>query len=251
MSVIDAVRAWLVSRFDDGDLPWPSIGQWRRVVAAVALVEAAVCGLVGVVAAVVACATATVACAVALDAVHGRAGRRVDAALPDVLEGVARSLRSGTSLRVAMGEGAADAPPRLRDGLMAVVVAAERGVPLDEAIDRWASVTPGEGVRLAAAALALSSEVGGGGARSLDGVAATLRDRNAVRREVRALSSQARASAAVIGVAPVGFALLAASIEPRAIDFLLHTTFGTACLLVGVVLDGVGAVWMHRLAAVR
>ncbi len=133
---------------------------------------------------------------------------------------------------------------------MTVIVAAERGVPLVEAIDGWAGTLPGDGVRLAGAALALSAELGGAAARSLDGVAATLRDRNGLRREVRALSSQARASAAVIGLAPVAFAVLVASVDPQTLDFLVRTRAGIFCLLAGVVLDGVGAAWMHRLATV-
>jgi tight adherence protein B len=105
-------------------------------------------------------------------------------------------------------------------------------------------------VRLAVAALALSSELGGGAAKSLDAVAATLRDRNGLRREVRALSSQARASALVIGLAPIAFAVIAGSLDPRTTDFLLHDPVGVACLFVGIVLDGCGAAWMHRMASV-
>jgi tight adherence protein B len=78
-----------------------------------------------------------------------------------------------------------------------------------------------------------------------------LRDRNGLRREVRALSSQARASAVVIGVAPIAFAVVAGSLDRRTIDFLLHSPAGIACLVFGVVLDGLGALWMHKLAEVR
>ena len=67
---------------------------------------------------------------------------------------------------------------------------------------------------------------------------------------MRALSSQARASAVVIGLAPLGFAVLAAMVDPASIHFLVGTPIGIACLVVGVVLDGVGAAWMHRLAAI-
>ena len=70
--------------------------------------------------------------------------------------------------------------PRSRRGLAGVVHAAERGVPLvGRDRRRGRDATPGEGVRLASAALALSAELGGAAARSLDAVAATLRDRTA------------------------------------------------------------------------
>jgi len=237
-------------RLDDAGLPWTSEAVFRVAVGVFVAAELVALALGGWPMAMVTLIASAIGGGVVLDALRGRASLQVDRALPDVLEAIARSLRSGTSLRIALSESIAHAPSRLRDGLASVVVAAERGVPLVDAIDVWASAMTADGVRLAGAALALSAELGGAAARSLDGVAATLRDRNAVRREVRALSSQARASAVVIGLAPLGFAVLAATVDPASVQFLVRTPAGITCLVVGVVLDGVGAAWMHRLAAI-
>ena len=120
------------------------------------------------------------------------AATRVDMALPETLEAMARSLRSGSSLRLAIAEAAASAPAPLGEGLAEVAEATGRGRPLNAAIDRWRDATPGDGVPLVAAALGLGAELGGAAARSLDGVAGTLRDRNGVRREVaRAVGASA------------------------------------------------------------
>ena len=64
------------------------------------------------------------------------------------------------------------------------------------------------------------------------------------------MSSQARLSALVIGVAPIAFAVLAAGMDGEGARFLLRTPLGLACLAVGLGLDGLGALWMHRLAQV-
>jgi tight adherence protein B len=245
------IRIAVVQRIDGAALPWP-MDRIVQVALAVFIVAEVFAFLAGGLALEAVSAVAFVIAAwVALDVMQGRAAREVDRALPELLEATARSLRSGASLRVALGEAASHMSPRLAPGVAAAVTAAERGVPLVEVIDDWAANVPGEGVRLAAAALALSAELGGAAARSLDGVAATLRDRNGLRREVRALSSQARASAVVIGVAPLAFAVVAGSLDRRTIDFLLHTPAGIACLVFGVLLDGLGALWMHKLAEVR
>jgi tight adherence protein B len=248
MTDASRLRRSIERRLDDAALPWSHGVVIRAAAVAFACAETTALAVGGWSMAAVATAASVVGAWATLGALRGRAGLQVDLALPHVLEATARSLRSGASLRIALSESTGDAPPRLREELTAVVVAAERGVPLVDAIDAWTTSATGHGVRLAGAALALSAELGGAAARSLDGVAATLRDRNAVRREVRALSSQARASAVVIGVAPLGFAVIAAAVEPRTIDFLLRTRVGMACLVVGVVLDGLGAAWMHRLA---
>ena len=105
-------------------------------------------------------------------------------------------------------------------------------------------------MRLGVAALCLGAETGGAQARAVDGVAATVRERLAVAAELRALSSQARISALVIGLAPIGFGAFAAATDPRTSAFMLHTPAGLILLATGLVLDGLGWLWMQRLARV-
>ncbi len=181
----------------------------------------------------------------------GRADRLSEQALPDALEGMARSLRTSASLRQALEEAAAATPSRLGDDLRTVAVEVANGAALAAALDAWGDRRPLPGVRLAVSALALGAETGGAHARALDGVAATLRSRLAVGREVRALSSQARLSGVVITLAPLAFSALAAATDDRTASFLLRTPLGLVCLSAGLVLDGVAALWMHRLSQVE
>ena len=182
-------------------------------------------------------------------AASGRADRevrRADQALPAVLDQVTRQLRSGSSLAAAVRAattGAADrSTARLADDLGA-------GVALAEAVERWRVAVPSPARHLVAAAIGLAAEAGGAVALVLDGVTDTLRDRVALDREVAALSSQARASAAVLVAAPIAFAVLASSADHRVADALLGQPLGWACLAGGAVLDVVGALWMARLVA--
>jgi tight adherence protein B len=168
-------------------------------------------------------------------------------ALPALLEDVAGGLRAGGSLRQALAAAASRAGPSLHDEVTDVVSAVERGTPVVAALDSWRAREPGDGVELAVAALALGAEAGGRHARALDAVATTLRDRLAVGQEVRALSSQARASATVLIVAPFHFALLSAAVDGRTAHFLLATLPGMACVGGGVALDAAGLWWMLRL----
>jgi tight adherence protein B len=179
---------------------------------------------------------------------RGRAGARLEQALPPALEAVARSLRTGASLRQAVGEAARDTPGRLGAELARAAGEAGMGGSLLAALEAMAERRPGPGVRLAVAALCLGAETGGAQARAVDGVAATLRERLGVAAELRALSSQARISALVIGLAPLGFGAFAAATDPRTSGFLLHTGPGLALLAVGLALDGLGWLWMQRLA---
>ena len=179
---------------------------------------------------------------------RGRGQLRLEADLPAALEAIARSLRSGASLRQAVAEAGAGTHGRLGRELLVVAGHVEEGAALVAALEALAVRNPAPGVRLAVAALCLGVETGGAQARAVDGVAATLRDRLAVAAEVRALSSQARISALVIGLAPLGFGGFAITTDRRMADFLFHTPLGLVLVALGVSLDGLGWLWMQRLA---
>jgi tight adherence protein B len=183
---------------------------------------------------------------------RGGADGRIEHALPGALEAVARSLRSGASLRQAVEEaGQATASGKILAAELARAAAeASQGASLVAALEGVAARRPLPGVRLGVAALCLGAETGGAQARAVDGVAATVRERLAVAAELRALSSQARISALVIGLAPIGFGAFAAATDPRTSQFLLHTPAGLLLVVAGLVLDGLGWLWMQHLAKV-
>jgi tight adherence protein B len=186
----------------------------------------------------------------ALDVAARRsAPRRRQAALerhlPLVLEAVARRLRAGGSLAQALADAAPTRPAELRDGWSTLV----RRIPIDgvtASLDAWTEQSELRSVHLAGAALALAASTGGSPARAIDGVAATLRARLALADEVRALSSQARASAVVIAGSPLVFGAAAAATDERTGAFL-RTPLGLSLLGTGLVLDLAGWRWMERL----
>lgn len=242
--------AWLASALADGDIPLSADHAWALwvLVAVAGLLSGAALG--GPALAVGGAAAGAGAPLIVLRARRGTASSASEAALPGALEAVARGLRSGGSLRQALGEAARATPGALGAELRAVVTAAERGTPLVDALDGWGERCPRGGVRLAVAALCLGAETGGAQARAIDGVAATLRERLAVAGEVRALTSQTRASMLVIAAAPLVFCVFALATDSRTSTFLFRSPVGLACLAAGLTLDVIGAAWMRRLCRV-
>lgn len=179
------------------------------------------------------------------------AGRRAHArdleSLPDAVDALASALRSGQAPGLALAATSSVAPPGLAAQLRAAAEATGRGVPLADAVDRWAATSDLDGVALVAAAVSVTARAGGEVGRSLASVADTLRERRALRREVRALSAQARLSATVLALAPLGFAVVSVGIDPASARFLLGTPLGIACLVGGATLDTAGWVWMRRI----
>ena len=179
-----------------------------------------------------------------------RVRRRRDEQLPPALDRLAAELRSGCTLGPALIAVAEHAAPPLGTELRVLASELRHGASASAVLERWgAGPSASAEVHLAASALALGSEAGGELARSVDDVAATLRERRELRAEARALATQARASAAVLVLAPPVFTLLVSTVEPGTLRFLLGSAPGLACLVGGVSLDLIGARWMARIVA--
>jgi tight adherence protein B len=173
-----------------------------------------------------------------------RGSRRIAAVVPELLERVGSELRSGGTVGTAISAVArADSP--LATDMARVDTRVQLGASLVEALDAWAKERKVAGVDSSAGALAMCSSVGGRSADALDGLATSLRDRLGVAAEARAVSSQARMSAIVVGGAPVAYIAWSAVVDPQALHVLTGTAFGRVCLLLGIGLEALGAWWMR------
>lgn len=199
--------------------------------------------------AISACALAAVFIAPAVQVVRlrdRRAKRLIDGLAP-ALDAIAHSMHAGLSLRQAIGEAADGAVGPLAVELRRIVRAAERGRPLEAAIDSLSDRFPRSEVRIAMAALALAANNEAGATRALAGVGVSLRDSAALDAEVKALISQAQASIYVTAGLPIVFVGFSALVDPASAALLVSEPFGRFCLAVGATLDVLGFVWMRRL----
>jgi len=161
-----------------------------------------------------------------------------------VLELLARELRGGASLPVALAAVAKEP----ETGMEMVVQRIRDGGSVGEELDRWCLTLPDEDQSLVRSVLRLGLSTGAGLAGSLDRVAATLREREEFALELMALSAQSRASAMLLAVAPIGFFAILVLVDASALAMLFTTPLGWACLVGGLLLDGFGFWWMSRLS---
>lgn len=172
--------------------------------------------------------------------------RRVRPAdLPLALELLARELRGGATLTMAMSALPAGVDLGLREARQRI----DAGATVADELDRWSeNLSPGDAV-LVRSVLRLGVSTGAALADALDRTAAVLRERRQLAEELRALSAQSRASATMIAAAPVGFVLVFAVADPAALSFLFASPLGLLCLGAGLVLDGLGFWWMRHLVS--
>jgi tight adherence protein B len=223
---------------------------WRLLGRSVPVALAVVAVAVGPVSAVVLAAALAATPRGLRTIVRRRLHDRRDAQLPDSLERLASALRAGSSPTTAFVSLAHEAPEPLGAELRVVAAEVEHGAGMAAAVGAWAAhqgASPA--VRLAASALSLGVAAGGEVARSMDRVAATLRERRELQAEVHSLATQARASAGVLGMAPLGFTALVSTIEPGMVRFLVTTPIGLLCLAAGLALEVAGILWMARIVA--
>jgi len=170
------------------------------------------------------------------------------ASLPDLLERTAGGLRAGAAPLVAMAEAAGghDVPARLAADLARIAERADE-VGFGPALADWAEQRPLPAVAAAAGALQVTVGAGGPGATALEGLAAALRDRLDAAAEVVALSAQARLSAIVVGAAPLASLALSLVADRRVASTLVSAAPGRVCLLSGLALEGLAALWMRRI----
>jgi tight adherence protein B len=180
---------------------------------------------------------------------HRRAPRRQGRPLTDLdvaawCDDLAREVRAGASLATAVRE--CDAHPGILAVTGPVAVRLSRGQSLSAAL-RAAPAESASAIGLALTVLRSCADLGGPAASPLERAAATLRDRNAVRAELLAHSAQARMSARVMTLVPVGILALLAATDPN-VRTAIATPSGLAAVTAGGILHVAGWWWMQRIA---
>ena len=176
-----------------------------------------------------------------------RFDQRFEAELPPFLDEVARGMRAGLSPASAFLAAATIAAPTMRDASDSMVRRLRSGEDVERSCAAWADERPSPGREMLATAVAVGAAVGVVHPRTIDGVAATLRDRQAVAADLTTQALQARLSALVMTVAPIVFCAFLVLSDVRASHFLLRTPAGVACALIGLALDSIAALWMMRI----
>ena len=186
-----------------------------------------------------------------LFAMRGRGERRALEQLPVLLRSVASELRSGGTVATAFDVVDVNVAPLLAEDCARLRARISLGITLGEALEQWATERPFDAVRSTSGALTLAASVGGPSVDALEGLARSLAARTAALAETRAQSAQARASTLVMVLAPIGYLFISATIDQRSQDVLFGTGFGRACLMVGLLLDGLAALWIRYLVRDR
>lgn len=177
--------------------------------------------------------------------------KRFRGQLADTLQLVAGGLRAGFGINQAIDGVVAEAPEPTSSEFARVGLEVQLGRELEEALATMAERVRSEDLRMAAEAIEIHRQVGGDLAELLERVAATIREREMIRRQIQVLSAEGRISAFVLIGLPIFIAIVVRSIAPDYFSELTSSGAGQVMIAVGLGLLGIGIIWIQHIVKLR
>ena len=156
---------------------------------------------------------------------------------PNAVDVVIRGVKAGLPLGDCLRIIATESPEPLRSEFRRIVESQSMGLGLGEAVERMAERVPITEANFFAIVVAIQAKAGGNLTEALGNLSRVIRERKKMKSKVKAISSEAKASAGIIGCLPFIVATLVYVMAPDYMGLLWTTTTGRMML-------GVGAFWM-------
>ena len=181
----------------------------------------------------------------------GREKKRFEKQLPDTLTLMSTSLRAGYSLLQATEAVASEAPDPTAREFGRAIVEARLGRTVTDSLNGIVERTQSKDFEWAVMAIEIQREVGGNLAEVLQTVGDTMRARNRLKGEIRALTAEGRISAIVLGALPFLLFVFLWATNRDYLEPLITSTFGQIALGIGVILIAAGLFWLKKIVDIE
>ncbi|GGG55728.1 secretion protein [Kocuria dechangensis] len=171
--------------------------------------------------------------------------------LDDTLQLLAGSLRAGHSLLRAIDAVSKEAQAPTTDELARVVNQNRLGRDLNDALEQTAQRMDNQDFSWVAQAIGIHREVGGDLAEVLDQVGQTIRERNQIRRQVKALSAEGKMSAYILMALPFIVPTVITIMNPPFIEPFFDSIYGYGLLILGLLMLTAGGLWMRKIVSFK
>jgi tight adherence protein B len=167
--------------------------------------------------------------------------------LENVLRSLASGVRVGLGLRQALLLVAEQSKDPAKKELTRVIGAANLGTGLFDALDEMSKRLPLPETAMLARVIRVQATSGGNLAEILESLADTIKDRRRLQRKVRALISQSRATAWLLGLMPLFICSYIFVAQPTLRDAALTNSIGQISLILGLALDAAAVFFLVNL----
>jgi len=165
----------------------------------------------------------------------------------DAVDVMVRGLKAGLPVTDAMKVIAAETGPPVGPEFSEVVEGQRIGITMDQGIDRMFDRMPLAEVNFLGIVMAIQQKTGGNLAEALNNLSKVLRDRKKMKAKIKAVSQEAKASAAIIGSLP--FLIMGAMmvLNPAYLNPLFETKLGNVMLVGSALWMGTGVLIMKKM----
>lgn len=165
----------------------------------------------------------------------------------DALDVIVRGVKSGLPLNECLKIIASESPQPLAREFEVLVDSLAMGAQLDQGLTKMFQRMPTQEVNFFAIVLGIQAKAGGNLSEALGNLSAVLRSRKLLREKIKALSSEAKASAMIIGSLPIIVMVLVYLTTPDYIMVLFVEDLGHLILLIAAGLMGTGIYIMRQM----
>ncbi len=176
---------------------------------------------------------------------------RFEDQLPEALDFMTRALRAGYGLSVAMGMVGDELPQPLGAEFKTTFDQINLGMSFAEAMAEMADRVNSPDLNFLVIALMIQRKTGGNLTELLTSLAKTVRERIKLKGKVRVLASEGKLSGVLIGVLPIVLGVILSIINPVYMATLWTTESGHKLVGVGLVMMGLGALWMWKIVQIK
>jgi tight adherence protein B len=173
------------------------------------------------------------------------------AQLPEAMEMIARTLRSGQSLGFGISLVATEMGQPISGEFNRVFEEQNLGIPMEQSLNELAERIPNLDLKFFVTAVILQRQTGGDLAEILDKIGNLIRDRFRIWGQVQALTGEGRLSGVVLLVLPFVLFLAVYQLNPTYITVLFTDPMGTKMLAAAVVMQILGALVIRKIVNIR
>ena len=170
---------------------------------------------------------------------------------PEAIDMIARALRAGHALPTALQLASEEVPDPVGGEFKLLFEKQNFGLSMTEALREFGDRVPLLDARFFVTAVQTQREMGGNLSEVLDRLAAVIRERFKVKRQVRAISAHGRITGVVLGALPPAVAAILLFLSPDHIRLLVDDPIGVYMVVTALVLQFIGVIAIRRIVEVE
>jgi len=176
--------------------------------------------------------------------------RKFHEQLPDTLQLIGGSLKAGYSFNQALSMVVDETKPPISDEFKRVLGEIRVGSPEKDALDGMAKRINSEHFNWTVMAINVQKEVGGNLAELMEIIANTIRERDRVLNQIKALTAEGRISAYILISLPIAVGVILSFLNREYVSLLVSTKLGLIMIAGASTLMMIGTIWIIKIVSV-